>query len=836
MAITIHEDNSSVVLLQAGIGVPSHISPKSSLFFDLSTAIPYINKNNAGEWAYLLDSTILTGSSFNNVSVTGGTPNNAGHLYTFTNSTGGTFNVLGLTDVYLTGGTLSSGTVTFTNNTGGTFSVTGFTTGSSSTTLYTGDGTLSGNRIVNLSGYTLNFSSSTNPNTLVMSGGNVGVGILNPTKLIQIGTVDPIISFKQTTSNAEYSIRIGTGSGLSSQTWNVYHDSSSKYLISGNANRVIIGNPTNAYVSSTLYVKGYGSGGSNIDAQADATVYDESNIECMKSDYTSGEGIAMRNWGATGVTGTVLGYDKKNMGILDFNNNTNIIRTIINQSLIFGTNDIERMSIAGDGKVAIGLTAATNTLHVSATTDPARFVGLQSASDTNVLTVDSSGTVHTTLASSIVGSATTLYTGDGTLSGNRIVNLSGYTLNFSSSTYPDAFRLTGGSGYFANTLTANKFSAADGSAALPSYTFSSRTDSGMYSIGNGVIGMVGQGTVGMQFSSNLVQVNVPTYNQANSTASSPAERFVGTWYSAGTTTTTKPHLLIEENGAISNTWDVNGGALGINSKTYNRNHLQIKASGVTAMGVVTTTAGGNATLKLGSYVGDPINGFMGKIELYRYEGTLGGSINATSGAGVAIVGNAHAILGISSNGIFHSTNGTWMGKGAITNGTPTALVHIPSGTTAASTASVKIDAGQLLVTTEGGAIEHANGHLFFTDINGGTRYQLDQQSGVFVTGGTYNNPLGTATFTNNTGGTFSVTGFSTGSTDGVETQTGDGFTTVFNIPHGLGGVPSFFMTQANSIDAAAINYVDADSTNIIIHYLVSPPNGSNLVWTWTAKQ
>ena len=36
---------------------------------------------------------------------------------------------------------------------------------------------------------------------------------------------------------------------------------------------------------------------------------------------------------------------------------------------------------------------------------------------------------------------------------------------------------------------------------------------------------------------------------------------------------------------------------------------------------------------------------------------------------------------------------------------------------------------------------------------------------VFVTGGTYNTTTGVSTFTNNTGGTFSISGFYTGSTD-----------------------------------------------------------------------
>ena len=97
-----------------------------------------------------------TGGTFNingfytgatDVFVTGSTYNNANTL-TFTNNTGGTFNVLfntftGVTtntisattyqnlpiDIRVTGGTYSNGTAILTNNTGGTFNVTGFYTG-----------------------------------------------------------------------------------------------------------------------------------------------------------------------------------------------------------------------------------------------------------------------------------------------------------------------------------------------------------------------------------------------------------------------------------------------------------------------------------------------------------------------------------------------------------------------------------------------------------------------------------------------------------------------------------------------------------------------------------
>jgi len=67
------------------------------------------------------------------LTVTGGTYNSNTGVATFTNNTGGTFDVsgfiTGLTDTYVTGGTYNDGTATFTNTSGGTFNVSGFYTG-----------------------------------------------------------------------------------------------------------------------------------------------------------------------------------------------------------------------------------------------------------------------------------------------------------------------------------------------------------------------------------------------------------------------------------------------------------------------------------------------------------------------------------------------------------------------------------------------------------------------------------------------------------------------------------------------------------------------------------
>ena len=80
----------------------------------------------SGELKYRNVQSILSGVT-GDTFVTGGTPNNSAHTYTFTNNSGGTFTVNGLDDITITGGTYSSGTTTFRNNTGGTFTVTGFT-------------------------------------------------------------------------------------------------------------------------------------------------------------------------------------------------------------------------------------------------------------------------------------------------------------------------------------------------------------------------------------------------------------------------------------------------------------------------------------------------------------------------------------------------------------------------------------------------------------------------------------------------------------------------------------------------------------------------------------
>jgi hypothetical protein len=108
------------------------------------------------------------------IRVTGSTK--SGTVATFTNNSGTTFTLTGLTDTFVTGGTYDSGTsvITFTNNSGSGFTVTGITA-SSGSGAFTG-GTVTGATIFT-SGLTANTISATTYQNLPVSGVTGGTGI-----------------------------------------------------------------------------------------------------------------------------------------------------------------------------------------------------------------------------------------------------------------------------------------------------------------------------------------------------------------------------------------------------------------------------------------------------------------------------------------------------------------------------------------------------------------------------------------------------------------------------------------------------------------------------------
>jgi hypothetical protein len=148
-----------------------------------------------------------------------------------------------------------------------------------------------------------------------------------------------------------------------------------------------------------------------------------------------------KNLSITGVT-TLYGKDDS----IKSNRRVDLNQKTLNFSSSTAPNSL---TISTGGTVGIGvLSTGTTKLHVSAATDPIRIEGIGGSSDSDVLTIDISGVVHTisvaSLTSTVASSISTLYTSNGSLNSDRIVDLNQKTLNFSSSTKPNVLTISTG--------------------------------------------------------------------------------------------------------------------------------------------------------------------------------------------------------------------------------------------------------------------------------------------------------------------------------------------------------------------------------------------------------
>jgi hypothetical protein len=75
-------------------------------------------------------------------------------------------------------------------------------------------------------------------------------------------------------------------------------------------------------------------------------------------------------------------------------------------------------------------------------------------------------------------------------------------------------------------------------------------------------------------------------NSVANAASAPAGSFTGTWFTTGTSTTTKPSLLVEQSGATSTGWNPTGTGLGVNSaSTFAGRLLDLQQNGTSRFNV-----------------------------------------------------------------------------------------------------------------------------------------------------------------------------------------------------------------------------------------------------------
>jgi len=70
---------------------------------------------------------------------------------------------------------------------------------------------------------------------------------------------------------------------------------------------------------------------------------------------------------------------------------------------------------------------------------------------------------------------------------------------------------------------------------------------------------------------------------------------------------------------------------------------------------------------------------------------------------------------------------------------------------------------------------------------------------------------------------------------GLAKFNGDGSTTTFNIPHGLGAAPASAVVQKAAPDLPDVDYILADDTNITVIFKTPPPSGTeNVRLYWAA--
>jgi surface protein len=116
--------NNSLPDLTVNLGILSSDMTITGGTYDPSNGTATFTNNTGGTFNV---TGFLTG--FTDIYVTGGTFDKNIETLTLTRTDGGQVNVSGFTDVFVTGGTYSGGTIIFTNNSGGTFNVGGLFTG-----------------------------------------------------------------------------------------------------------------------------------------------------------------------------------------------------------------------------------------------------------------------------------------------------------------------------------------------------------------------------------------------------------------------------------------------------------------------------------------------------------------------------------------------------------------------------------------------------------------------------------------------------------------------------------------------------------------------------------
>lgn len=109
----------------------------------------------------------------------------------------------------------------------------------------------------------------------------------------------------------------------------------------------------------------------------------------------------------------------------------------------------------------------------------------------------------------------------------------------------------------------------------------------------------------LSFDGTILTLSGRLINTYNAAASAPAKLFSGTWFSGGTATTTKPHVLVEPSGTTSTNWSTAGTGLGVNAPSgFTGNIIDLQLNGSRVFSISSTGALTGTTSSLVSTTAD----------------------------------------------------------------------------------------------------------------------------------------------------------------------------------------------------------------------------------------
>jgi hypothetical protein len=792
---------------------------------------------------YYGDGSNLTGITTKDTFVTGGTYNNGTAV--FKNNTGGTFSVSGFstgytltssaitstlgyvplssyTDTFVTGGTYSNEIIIFTNNTGGTFSVSGFST--SNTTEFTG-GSVSG-KTVFTNGLTANTISATTYQNLPLDIHVTGFSFNNGNYNITINQNDgtsytqnlSILATDVNITGGTYNPVTGVATFINNTggTFNVsgfltgYTDTTISAFTYNNANTFKIDSNNGDSFSATIdYVTGLTANtlsattylGLPLDIRVTGATY--SNNTFTFSNNTGGTFNVLFN--------TVSGLTATTISATTYQNLPTDVRvtggTYSNGTAIFTNNTGGTFSVSG---FSTGSGSGSDIFVTGATYNNAnQFTFTNNTGGTfNVSFNTVSGLTATTIsATTYQNLPTDVFVTGGTYSSGTAIftNNTGGTFSvsgFSSSSSNSSF--TGGTvsgstnftnGLSATTIYATTYDNLPTDIRVTGGTYTNGTLTFTNNIGStfNITGLSTGGGGGQLFYLNISQSkNGDRYLSTD--ASTASQQSTGVTINNGATAT-----------IASFQSDVLGMTLipgGIWSFYLHSNKDTNNASFEIFVEVYKRTSGGTQTL-LFTTDSEPVLATSPNINMQICDAYFSGSPITLTDSIVAVVratntrNQSHTITLFSEGNQHYSyAISTLPAQQGLTCDTLSGCSIIQ---TIQSNLNNKLD-------KSGGTITNnliVNGNLSATTISASTYQNLPID--IRVTGGTYSS--GTAIFTNNTGGTFSVSGFSTGSGSGSSSSIVVGSTVIssgttgripFNNSGLYGESANFFWDNSNS--------------------------------------